>query len=657
MKPLSSVLRFAVILCLSIVICSCERKENEIEGGIPPTERGDGNIAYQLLVYSFCDSNGDGIGDFNGITSKLDYLKEMGVTALWLSPIHPASSYHGYDVLDYSAVNPEYGTEEDFRNLVKTAASKGIGIYLDFVLNHTSKDHPWFKEAVKGPDNPYFEYYTLSLDPESDIRDGKVPMIAREGQGGYVQSQWYQAVSGSSGSCRMRFTLDTSNWMLTAEQVQEIENTGSRNSGVYLYYGDARMEEFYTDGSSVYTLSLDFESSWGLLVRTSKTSWDAGTKWGVASGVGAMQWGVPVQLNSTEAKDILPPGAASYMYHSHFETASFADLNYGPASGCEDSPAFKEVVAAAGKWIDMGVEGLRLDAVKHIYHSQSTNENPTFLSKFYEHCNAIYKARGGKGDFYMVGEVFDSYTVAAKYYAGLPSCFNFSYWWTLRDGIRNGIGNTFASEIIRERNEFRANRSEFIDAPKLSNHDEDRTGEELGKDISAMKLAGAVLLTSPGKPFIYQGEELGYWGNRGGGDQYVRSPVLWDNDGNGFAAKKLGSRIDRAMLSGSMAVSEQIDDEGSVLNLYRRFGDARSRYPALANGEIDEVKVEVAQMAVWTMSDGQQTLLVVHNFGKETKKVNLPQFNLNRCIVSNGELAIDGTRVQLGPHGSAVYLQ
>ena len=126
----------------------------------PVITGGESDISYQLLVYSFCDSDGDGIGDFNGISSKLDYLKGLGVRAIWLSPIHPATSYHGYDVEDYASVNPEYGTEEDFKSLLKAAHSKGIRIYIDYVLNHSSKNHPWFIGVQYHP-----EYSSTVLHP------------------------------------------------------------------------------------------------------------------------------------------------------------------------------------------------------------------------------------------------------------------------------------------------------------------------------------------------------------------------------------------------------------------------------------------------------------------------------------------------------------
>lgn len=101
--------------------------------------------AYQVLVYSFADSDGDGKGDLKGLTHRLDAIKSLGVTALWLSPIHPSPSYHGYDVTDYKSVHPDLGTLEDYDTLVSEAHARGIHIILDMVFNHSSAQHPWFK--------------------------------------------------------------------------------------------------------------------------------------------------------------------------------------------------------------------------------------------------------------------------------------------------------------------------------------------------------------------------------------------------------------------------------------------------------------------------------------------------------------------------------
>jgi alpha-amylase len=120
------------------------------------------DIYYNLFVRSFADSDGDGIGDLNGITENLDYLVDLGITALWLLPIHPSPSYHGYNVIDYYDINPEYGTLEDYENLVSEASKVGIKIVLDLVINHTSDQHPWYISARNSVDSPYRNYYIWS---------------------------------------------------------------------------------------------------------------------------------------------------------------------------------------------------------------------------------------------------------------------------------------------------------------------------------------------------------------------------------------------------------------------------------------------------------------------------------------------------------------
>ncbi|MCR3906887.1 MAG: alpha-amylase family glycosyl hydrolase [Tenericutes bacterium] len=117
------------------------------------------DVYYQIFVRSFADSNDDGIGDLNGITENLDYLEELGITALWLLPINPSPSYHGYNVTDYYDIHPDYGTLEDFENLIDEAANRGIKIVIDLVINHTSDQHPWFVSAKSGTSSPYRDYY------------------------------------------------------------------------------------------------------------------------------------------------------------------------------------------------------------------------------------------------------------------------------------------------------------------------------------------------------------------------------------------------------------------------------------------------------------------------------------------------------------------
>ena len=137
---------------------------------------------YEVFVYSFCDSNGDGIGDIPGLTSKLDYLQNLGIRGLWLMPIHPSSSYHKYNVEDYYEIDPAYGTMADFETLIAECEKRDIHVIIDLVLNHTSSEHPWFKEAVsylqslpagaepKAEDCKYLDYYFFSREQGSGSR-------------------------------------------------------------------------------------------------------------------------------------------------------------------------------------------------------------------------------------------------------------------------------------------------------------------------------------------------------------------------------------------------------------------------------------------------------------------------------------------------------
>jgi oligo-1,6-glucosidase len=123
-------------------------------------------VVYQVYPRSFCDSNGDGIGDLNGIASKLGYLKELGVDVLWLSPVYQSPMRdNGYDISDYRAINPEFGTMADFDSLLKQAHGLGLKIIMDLVVNHSSDMHPWFLESRSGRKNPKRDYYIW--------RDGK----------------------------------------------------------------------------------------------------------------------------------------------------------------------------------------------------------------------------------------------------------------------------------------------------------------------------------------------------------------------------------------------------------------------------------------------------------------------------------------------------
>ena len=139
-------------------------------------------VGYQIYPRSFYDSNNDGIGDLNGITAKLDYLKELGITLIWICPIFKSPmDDNGYDISDYYDVNPEFGTKEDLERLIKEAEKRGIKIILDLVINHTSDEHEWFLEALKNPESKYRNYY-----------------IFKRGKNGLPPTNWRSHFGGSA---------------------------------------------------------------------------------------------------------------------------------------------------------------------------------------------------------------------------------------------------------------------------------------------------------------------------------------------------------------------------------------------------------------------------------------------------------------------------
>jgi alpha-amylase len=151
--------------------------------GPASTERSDfrGGTAYEVFVRSFADSDGDGVGDLKGLTAHLDYLADLGVEAVWLMPIFPSPSYHGYDVTDYRAIHPAYGTLADFDAFLAAAHQRGIAVLLDFVLNHASSQHPWFLDSVSLSSDKRGDFMWRDADPGWHKPDGGDPWVSRGG--------------------------------------------------------------------------------------------------------------------------------------------------------------------------------------------------------------------------------------------------------------------------------------------------------------------------------------------------------------------------------------------------------------------------------------------------------------------------------------------
>ena len=635
------------------------------EGYTPPEESNvtpapapfDGNkrasTTYQLLIYSFADSDGDGVGDFRGIRERLDYLDALGVTALWLSPAHPADSYHGYDVTDYTTVNPLYGTEQDFKDLIDAAHAKGIQIYMDYVLNHSGKGHPWFREALSNPSSPFRNYYFISSNPAADY--SSFPMLKGTD---YVAGEWKQATSGSP---RIRI-------LETTEPV----TSGDSNWNLWLWKAgaDGQAIRFKDQGDGTLYVVVDISGPYGLLVRRDM-NWDTGSKFG-ASGNGTLSEGTAMDLVG-DGGDLSFTGSGRYrielsnlsmqnLYYMGAFSDWMPDLNYGDVSKAETNACFQALAASADKWIGLGVDGFRLDAVKHIcggIGSYNSSSDITLLQKWYAHCNATYQ---GDGPIFMVAEAWEGHQAEKQYYKGINSCFEFDYFYNGDDrcllvSTLKGNAGGYVSAVNGFIADHRSVRPDAITSLFLSNHDQDRAAERLGRNPALMKQAAAMLLTTPGKPFIYQGEELGYWGTKAGGDEYVRTPILWDKAGKQCAKKGVNNQVDGDMLTPSISVEAQAADDASLLTVYRTWSRLRNTYPALADGTMTEAPGNGGTLAAWYMTGAEgPRLLVLHNTGVSVKTLTLTG-DTSCPVALLGSATLTGNTLKLGPHSSLVFRQ
>lgn len=454
-------------------------------------------VFYEIYVRSFADSDGNGIGDLKGVTAKLDYLDDLGVGGIWLMPVYKCNSEHGYDVIDYMTVNPDYGTNADLEELITQAHRRNIRVILDFVPNHMSDRSMWFSEACKSVDNSHRGFFHFETAEKASSCLG-----------------WYPVKSGTT----------------------------------------------------------------------------------------------------------------SYYYQGAFDK-SMPDLNYGPAATCQASATFRAMTDAAKFWIDKGVDGFRLDAVKHVYDSETSDENPTFLKKFYDNVNAYFQGKSALGDpnVYMVGECWMGTEQMAPYYRGIPALFDFTAWADrLLYAIQHSHAKWFPKDMIEEREIFARYRADFIQATKLSNHDEVRARTSLGgtlaESLERAKMAAAVLLTSVGSPYIYYGEEIGMIGDKtqSGGDRNVREPMLWAPKAeDSFRTSWIPSANSYDINVGNVAT--QAKDVRSLYNVYRKFLRLRNTYPALAAGTIslpenfDDTKSDDKQVMAFYRTEGSEKLLVLHN--------------------------------------------
>jgi glycosidase len=460
-----------------VLISAC----HEIEKKEVPFPYG---VKYEVFVMAFADSDGDGKGDLNGLTQKLDYFTELGVNGLWLMPIMPSNTYHKYHVTDYRGIDKEYGTMEDFKKFITEAHKRNIKVISDYIINHTGDDHPWFLEAKKGKDNPYRDYYVWASKDS-------VKLLQQEVAGPDTDNaqRWHEVPGDTSGE---------------------------------LYYG-------YFNGQT-------------------------------------------------------------------------PDLNF-------DNPNVrKEIYDAARFWlIDVGVDGFRLDAAKHIYPNIRAADNHKMWEEFRGEIQKI------KPDAYLVGEVWSDAKTVAPYLKGLPSLFNFDMGYFITDVVKAGQDSIGLVKKYKEISDYYTSiTKEFLDATFVKNHDQVRILSELNGNVEKAKLAAGILFTLPGTPYIYQGEEIGMIGLKEDMDRGQRESFIWAEG----SADALQSNWYPARFSTDKTVipyAKQKDNPESIYNYYKKFISYRNSSAPLTQGSVALTNLTVKEVVSFVRTYQAEEELVLHN--------------------------------------------
>ena len=330
-------------------------------------------------------------------------------------------------------------------------------------------------------------------------------------------------------------------------------------------------------------------------------------------------------------------GTGNWYYEGSF-WSGMPDLNL------ENEALRKELEAVADFWLDLGVDGFRMDAAMHFKENNPTANNEA-LNWLYSYC------KQKNPDFYMVSEVWAGLTSVAQYYASMtPSMFNFDS--ASAEGIlAKSARGTFPASVLVDRmisyhEEFSAHNPEYIDAPFLSNHDQVRIANSLNNNEEHLKMAAGMLLMMNGSPFVYYGEEIGM-ASKGTKDENKRIPMVWSaTDSTGATRGPLDA--DRGLTSAFEAVDEQLKDGHSLLNYYRRGLRLRNENPEIARGEIKKIdSLCEGNIAVITKTWEGSTIAIIYNNGDAELTVD----------VKGSELEDMGMRGYLTLKGEVVTLK
>jgi len=490
-------------------------------------------IIYELPVKSFCDGNGDGIGDFQGLHDKLDYVQSLGVTCLWLLPFFPSPlKDDGYDIADYVSVHPSYGSLDDFKRFLDAAHQRDLRVVIELVLNHTSDQHPWFERARSAPPgSPERDFYVWS-DSDTTYRDVRIIFVDSE----------------------------RSNW-----------------------------------------------------------TWD--------------------------------PVAKAYYWHRFFHHQP--DLNY-------DNPAvIREMLAVLDFWVDLGVDGFRLDAVPYLVERDGTScenlpETHALIKAVRRHIDA--KAPG----CLMLAEANQLPADVRAYFGDGDEC-HMAYHFPVMPRIFMGLHLEDRQPIVDVMEKTPAIPASCQWALFLRNHDEltlemvtdderdymylaysmdpqarlnvgirRRLAPLVGNDVRRIELLIGLLFSFPGTPFLYYGDEIGmgdnlYLGDRNG----VRTPMQWTGDRNaGFSKADPGHLYSPVITDPvygyqSVNVEGQDSDTASLLHWMRNMVRLRRLFKVFGRGTIEFLQPANEKVLVYVRRFNDDVILCVANLSRTAQPAEL----------------------------------
>jgi maltose alpha-D-glucosyltransferase/alpha-amylase len=524
-------------------------------------------VFYEVMVRSFADSNGDGIGDLPGLTSKLDYLAWLGVDTIWLPPFFPSPMRDGgYDVADYCNVDPAVGTLDDFVALLDAARERNIKVIIDFVLNHTSDQHPWFQQSRHEPDGPFGDFYTWS---------------------------------------------DT--------------NTG---------YADAPI--IFPDVE---------DSNWAF-----------------------------------------DPVRKQYYWHRFFSHQP--DLNF-------DNPLVRKTILDVARfWLDLGVSGFRLDAVPYLFAREGTRcahlpETHEFLREMRRMIDTEYPGR------ILLAEANGSPTDVAEYFGAGDEChmaFHFPLMPRMFMAARREqaglISDVLAATpdpppgcqwgiFLRNHDELTLETvqaeerdymwREYATDPRMkaNNGIRRRLAPLLDHDTNRTELFTALLLSLPGSPVLYYGDEIGMGDNIWLGDRdSVRTPMQWSSDRNGGFSRADPERmyvplnVDPVHGYQALNVEAQKRNPSSLLQWTRRMVGVRKAEPAFAQGEYRDIDGDNPSVLSFVREFDGDTILCVNNMSAfaQAVKLDLTEWKGRRVAELIGgsmfpDIADSPYHLTLGSHG------